>query len=186
MDFFGFGNPSTESTPIANLIRHATDGLLLTSDWTKNISICDFIEAGNKDVSIQATRALTRRLQESNPNTIYLTLVVVGTCMNNCSLKFASSIDRAFMDELSNVCRGNKGKRNSEEALQLIQQWTRTFEFQRQMLPIFFDTYTGLKARGVKFPPERLDQQQQEARDNHQRGAPSSYVFYWTSLILII
>jgi hypothetical protein len=48
----------------------------------------------------------------------------------------------------------NKGSaKNSQEALRLIQQWGIAFESKKSVVPIFFETYSNLKNRGVSFPP---------------------------------
>jgi len=44
MEFFGFGG-SDFATPIGSLIKSGTDPLLLGPDWTRNIEICDAINA---------------------------------------------------------------------------------------------------------------------------------------------
>ena len=50
-----------------------------------------------------------------------------------CGMKFASTIDKAFMDEMVDIVGGNKGTRNAQEALQLIQKWGREFEESRKI-----------------------------------------------------
>jgi hypothetical protein len=121
------------------------------------LDICDVINgAANddnpKEAPNQTIRALTRRLQDSDPNTISLTLTLTETCMKNCGMRFAECIQQAFMDEVVNVTRGGKGTNNAGEALRLIQQWGKAFEKKRGIVPIFFDTYVSLKSKGVRFP----------------------------------
>jgi len=151
MEFFGFAN-NDSMTPLGMLIRSATDGLLIGPDWSKNMDICDTIDSEGKETAALAIRVLIRRLHETDPNTVYLALILTEACMKNCGVKFATTIDKPFMEELSNIAKGAKGKKCSEEALRLIQQWGKTFENQRNSLSMFPECYVALKAKGLRFP----------------------------------
>lgn len=151
MEFFGFSN-SDSLSPLGMLIRSATDSLLIGPDWSKNMDICDMIDSEGKETATLAIRVLLRRLHESDPNTVYLSLILTEACMKNCGVKFASSIDRQFMDEITTIAKGAKGKKCSEESLRLIQQWGKTFEHQRNNLSVFPETYISLKTKGMRFP----------------------------------
>lgn len=153
MDFFGFTNSDLVS-PLGILIRGATDGLLLTPDWSRNLDICDIINHETPESAQLAARVLTRRLQETDQNIVYLSLILVDTCIKNCGLKFATTVERAFMEEVIAAAKGSKGKKNEDEALRFIQEWGRDFEAHRNTLPIFHDTYVALKSRGLRFPQE--------------------------------
>mmetsp|Transcript_17100 Transcript_17100/g.15441 ORF Transcript_17100/g.15441 Transcript_17100/m.15441 type:complete len:462 (+) Transcript_17100:93-1478(+) len=151
MDFFGFANTDMVS-PVGMQIRAATDGLLLSPDWSKIIDICDLINNESIDTTHQAIRVLYRRFQESDPKIINLCLVLIESLMKNCESRIAPSIDKSFMDEIVNVAKGLRGKKNAEEAIRLIQEWGKDFEKRRHNLPIYFDTYVTLKSRGMAFP----------------------------------
>lgn len=99
-------------------------------------------------------RALLRRLQDSNPKVVYLSLILIETCMKNCGPAFAATVQPPVMEEMVNVSRGNKGGKNADESLRLIQQWGRAFESKRGDFPIFSDTYVSLKSKGIRFPPD--------------------------------
>jgi hypothetical protein len=71
-----------------------------------------------------------------------------------CGVHFAGVVNKSLLDEIANIARGSKGIKNSSEALRLIQQWGRAFESSKRTYPLFFDTFIGLKARGIKFPKE--------------------------------
>ena len=101
----------------------------------------------------QAIKALHRRLQDTDEKIVLLALTLTETCMKNCGQQFPSVINRSFMDDLVVAAKGNKGPRAQDEALRLIQQWGKTFQRNRS-LPIFYDTYANLKARGASFPPD--------------------------------
>ena len=153
MDFFGFGTSSDLSTPLGQVIKSATESLQLGPDWTKNLDICDQISHTREGVD-HATKAIYRRLSDNDANTVYLTLILVETCMKNCGPSFVGGIDKSIMDLISNIAKGSKGEKCSFEALRLIQQWGRAYERKRSVFPIFFDTYIALKAKGAIFPPE--------------------------------
>lgn len=153
MEYFGFGSSSDLSTPIGVMVKAATDSLRISPDWAKNMEICDQINL-HKDNVEMAMRAIRRRLMDSDHMTVSLALTLLETCMKNCGSEFAARFDRNLMDEVVNVAvKENKGLKNKEEALRLIQQWGRAYETRRS-IPLFFETFMGLKARGISFPKE--------------------------------
>lgn len=151
MEFLGFSNDL--NTPIGQLIKSATDSLRISPDWGKNLEVSDYINR-HRDCSEAAFKALKRRLQDSDQQTVYLALLLLESCMKNCPYDyFIGRFDKSIMDEIVNMSRGSKGAKNSEEALRLIQQWGRTYEAQRKF-PIFYDTYVGMRNKGAPFPKE--------------------------------
>eukprot|EP01038_Epipyxis_sp_PR26KG_P006402 gene6402-8813_t len=153
MELFGFGSYSDLATPIGLQIKSATESLLIGPDWSKNLDICDEISRA-KDGPEQSVRAFYRRLQDNDFNTVYLTLILMETCVKNCGTNFARCVDRSIMDEMSNLAKGSKGEKNSFESLRLIQQWGRAYESKKSSLPIFFETFVNLKSKGFQFPKE--------------------------------
>ena len=150
MDFFNYSNP-TDS--IVLLIKSATDPLLSSPDWSKNLDICDVVNSSNDAPDI-VCKTLYKRLQENDHHIVLLTLTVIETCMKNCGGPFISKITITFMDEMMAIARCSKGQQAAQEALRLIQQWGIAFEKQRNQYPIFFDTYVLLKSKGIIFPSE--------------------------------
>ena len=154
MEYFGFSSADL-TTPIGSVIRSGTDPLLIGPDWQRNMEICDMIStAPGKEGPEQATRAIAKRLQESDEKIVSLTLIIAETCMKNCGTHFASAIGKPLMTEIVNISKGSKGRENREMALKLIQQWAREYEKKKSTLPIFYETFSGLKAMSVSFPPE--------------------------------
>lgn len=149
MDFFN--NQSTD--PIILLIKSATDPLLSSPDWSKNLDICDIVNSSNDGPDI-VCQILYKRLQESDHNIVLLTLTVIETCMKNCGGPFISKITKSFMEEMITVARCSKGANAAQEALRLIQQWGKAFENQRNQYPVFYETYFTLKSKGIIFPSE--------------------------------
>lgn len=151
---FGFGTPSELTTPIGAMIKSATDPLRISPDWTMNLQICDSIKNNRRDYSEQAVKAIKRRINDSDQQTVYLALIVFETCMKNCGNEFAASVDQATMDDLVRVASGTKGLKNADEALRLIATWARVFEHRRGKFPLFYSTFMSMKSRGLSFPPE--------------------------------
>ena len=153
MEYFGFSNAL--ATPIGMVINEATNSMLIGPDWQRNMEICDMVSAapGNEGPE-QALQAMIKRLQDTDNKVVNLTLTIAETCMKNCGTHFASKVDKAFMTEVTNISRGMRGVENKETALRLIQSWGREFERSKSTLPIFWDSYISLKAKGVSFPPE--------------------------------
>ena len=161
MEYFGFSNALT--TPIGAVIKEATDPLLIGPDWQRNMEICDMVCAAPEGPE-QALQAMVKRLQETDDKIVNLTLTIAETCMKNCGSHFASKVDKAFMNEVTNISRGMRGVENKETALRLIQLWGREFERSKSRFPIFWESYISLKAKGVNFPPEDPNTIHQEER----------------------
>jgi len=151
MEFFGFGDLST---PVGKQIEQATSELLIGPDWSLNMDVCDMIKndrtlEGNQ----KAVKALRKRLKSDNPKIVQLTLILTEACVKNCGSSFHQSINQEFMTDMISLADGKKGREVREQSLALIQQWGRAFESQKNILPIFYATYTRLKAKNVEFPP---------------------------------
>jgi hypothetical protein len=135
------------------------------------MEICDSI--GNYANAEQVSKALLRRLADSDPKVVSLSLVLAETCMKNAGNQFAgkfqvllvsllwhwlwlivtAAVNQQFMDEMANIGKGRSDPRNAEDALRLIQQWGRQFEQKRNKFPIFFDTFVRLRAgNNLRYP----------------------------------
>ena len=53
-----------------------------------------------------------------------------------------------------------------------FRDWARAFESRRSSFPLFFDTYMGMKSRGVRFPPEPENAPSINFGDSQSGGAP--------------
>ncbi len=162
MDFFGFGASSDLSTPIGQIIKSATDPLQLGPDWGKNLDICDQITHTREGVE-HGVKAIYRRLNDGDQNTVYLTLILMETCLKNCGPNFTGGVDKSIMDSVESISKGSKGGKNSDEALRLIQQWGRAFEKKRGVFPIYYDTYMSMRNKGVRFPKEEAAEVEEAA-----------------------
>jgi len=151
---FGFGTASELATPIGQQVKAATDSMRLIPDWKVNLQICDQINSNRGDTADQALRAIRKRLQDSEPQTVYLALMLMDTCMKNCGNEFAAIVDKAAIEDVATVARNSRGGKNADEALRLIATWGRAYESRKSSFPIFFETYMGMKSRGFTFPKE--------------------------------
>lgn len=123
-----------------------------TFAMTRNMSICDLINGSSESaLAERAARCLLRRLQESEPKVVELSLTIAETCMKNC-MAFMRCIEQPFMDEMIGITRGQKGKNNAAESLRLIQQWAKGLQQQKTRSSVFDETYLAMKKRGISFP----------------------------------
>ena len=124
------------------------------SIMNRNMSICDLINGSSDSADAErAARCLLRRLQESDPKVVELSLTIAETCMKNC-LAFMACIEQPFMDEMVGITRGKKGKQNAAESLRLIQQWAKGLQQQKKRSSVFDETYLAMKTRGISFPDD--------------------------------
>ena len=148
------GDTDHLGTPVGILIKAGSDAAALSGpEWSINMEIVDMLNA-SREACADAVTALSTRLKDGDNKVVYLTLVILETCMKNCGKMLASQIGAPFMQEMIAMTKGSRGKKNADEAARLLQQWGRAFEKDRAKLPLFFDTYVALKAKGVTFPPE--------------------------------
>lgn len=153
MDFFGFGAPAELSTPVGIIVKAATNSMLIGPDWTKNLEVCDRVNNFNEGAD--AVKAITRQIHDNDAHVVYLSLILMESCMKNCQ-SFPRVVNRVLMDEVVAVARGKKGGRLQDDALRLIQSWGKQFERQRGEIPLFYDAYISLVNSGLKFPKEEV------------------------------
>lgn len=149
------------STSLGTVMKKGTDPSLDGPDWGWNMEVVDNINAGGKEACVEGFKAISALLKQvgdegqvDGEKRVYLTLILLETCMKNCGPAFAQQISAAFMQEIISLARGCTGKRNADEAARLIQQWGHEYEKDRSQQPLFFDTYVALKAKGVTFPAD--------------------------------
>ena len=146
------GDMDPLSTPVGTLIKAGSDAASKAGpEWSTNMEIVDMLNS-SREACADALKAITVRLKDGDPKAVYLTLIILETCMKNCGSALAAQISPQFMQGIVALARGAKGKKNADESARLLQQWGRAFD--RAKLPIFSDTYVALKAKGVTFPAE--------------------------------
>lgn len=125
-----------------------------------------------------AVKAILHQLKQSDPKVVGLALTMIETCVKNC-VSVPQNINRSFMDEMVNISTGRKGFDNQEEALRIIQLWGLSYARRRNELPIFYDTYTSLKTRGVRFPQAEESLSPTDGENSHTTRYIYCLCFYY-------
>ncbi|XP_056309453.1 target of Myb protein 1 isoform X1 [Danio aesculapii] len=157
MEFFT-GNPF--STPVGQLIEHATSSSLPSEDWGLNMEICDIVneaQEGPKD----AVRAIKKRiLGNRNFKEVMLALSVLEACVKNCGHKFHIYVStRDFVENV--LVQTILPKNNAPVVLQdrvliMIQAWADAFRSSTDLTGVV-TVYEDLRRRGVEFPMTELN-----------------------------
>ncbi|XP_058626216.1 target of Myb protein 1 isoform X3 [Onychostoma macrolepis] len=157
MEFF-IGNPF--STPVGQLIEHATSSSLPSEDWGLNMEICDIVnetDEGPKD----AVRAIKKRiLGNRNFKEVMLTLSVLEACVKNCGHKFHIYVStRDFVENV--LVQTILPKTNAPVVLQdrvlcMIQAWSDAFRSSPDLTGVV-TVYEDLRRKGVEFPMTELN-----------------------------
>lgn len=147
-------------TPVGQLIDQATSDSLLAPDWALNLAVCDAINHDNDGTSPtgeQAVRAFRRKLRDSNPKVVQLTLTLLEAAVKNADQPGRDSAFHAlvgtseFLSNVATLTDGKKGWDVKEQALALLQQWGLSFQVKQATLA-FYSTYMDLRLQGVQFP----------------------------------
>uniref|UniRef100_A0A7S0Z2N1 VHS domain-containing protein n=1 Tax=Hemiselmis tepida TaxID=464990 RepID=A0A7S0Z2N1_9CRYP len=118
------------------------------------LKICDTINANPREGSRDAARALRRKLKAKNGRVLLLAVTVLEQVMQNCGPELHASIaTKEFMGDVSGlVLNPNLDASLHRKTVQLIQHWGEGFRHMQDKLPAFYDTYSTLRAQGVRFP----------------------------------
>lgn len=148
------GDVGNDGSPIAQAVEAATSPLLLGTDWSKNLEICDLINATN-DGEKSAIKMLRKQLRSENPKTVKLALELTDAAIKNCSARLHYAVaTKLFLGDVVALTEGKKSGmwEARDEALKLIQEWGLEFKDKQDNLPVFYETYISLKTRGATFP----------------------------------
>jgi hypothetical protein len=174
---------------IEEKVKAATDELLLKTNWTANMELCDSISRDGR-LGPLVLQALKKRLSSKNPHIGSLSLDVLQALVQNCS-KFQPLVaNQDFLTFLVKILpqkiRDPKKKslfgetsftREDQERfdklLSLIASWTKLFS-RSQSYPIFKVFYQDLVAKGVEFPPQPADPAPQKSKSATSSKTPSS------------
>uniref|UniRef100_A0A9J7YVS7 Target of myb1 membrane trafficking protein n=1 Tax=Cyprinus carpio carpio TaxID=630221 RepID=A0A9J7YVS7_CYPCA len=157
MEFF-IGNPF--STPVGQLIEHATSSSLPSEDWGLNMEICDFVnetDEGPKD----AVRAIKKRiLGNKNFKEVMLALSVLEACVKNCGHKFHIYVStRDFVESVlvqTILPKNNAPVFLQDRVLSMIQAWSDAFRSSPDLTGVV-TVYEDLRRKGVEFPMTELN-----------------------------
>jgi len=137
-------------------------------NWDKILDIIDHVKKYPVVVPI-LVECMLDKLYNKNPNIVWLTLIVIDSCMKNCFNLFIDKIDnKYFMRKMKWIiykryCHPKTGEKLSSHyknlcglrAAQMIQTWGLSFHTKPYIsrYPIFFNTYQHLiKDKGIIFP----------------------------------
>ncbi|XP_050962005.1 target of Myb protein 1 isoform X2 [Labeo rohita] len=157
MEFF-IGNPF--STPVGQLIEHATSSSLPSEDWGLNMEICDIVnetDEGPKD----AVRAIKKRiLGNRNFKEVMLTLSVLEACVKNCGHRFHIYVStRDFVENVlvqTILPKNNAPMVLQDRVLIMIQAWSDAFRSSPDLTGVV-TVYEDLRRKGVEFPMTELN-----------------------------
>ncbi|XP_059413629.1 target of Myb1 membrane trafficking protein-like isoform X2 [Carassius carassius] len=157
MEFF-IGNPF--STPVGQLIEHATGSSLPSEDWGLNMEICDTVnetDEGPKD----AVRAIKKRiLGNKNFKEVMLALSVLEACVKNCGHRFHVYVStRDFVESVlvqTILPKNNAPVFLQDRVLSMIQAWSDAFRSSPDLTGVV-TVYEDLRRKGVEFPMAELD-----------------------------
>ena len=107
--FTGSDGPANDGSAIATAVEAATNPMLLTTDWSKNLEICDMINS-TPDGPTSAVRCLRKQLRADNTKTVELALELSDACVKNCSANMHAAVaTAAFMKDVTALAEGKKG-----------------------------------------------------------------------------
>ncbi|XP_051743907.1 target of Myb protein 1 isoform X1 [Ctenopharyngodon idella] len=157
MEFF-IGNPF--STPVGQLIEHATCSSLPSEDWGLNMEICDIVNEtveGPKD----AVRAIKKRiLGNKNFKEVMLALSVLEACVKNCGHKFHIYVStRDFVENVlvqTILPKNNAPVVLQDRVLSMIQAWSDAFRSSPDLTGVV-TVYEDLRRKGLEFPMTELN-----------------------------
>lgn len=141
------------------LVDQATSDILNSVDWSANLQLVDQVNAnGNPLMLREIVHVLRKRLQSKTPRVVMNALTLAETLVLNCHTRFHNEVaESKFMNAMSNVARVNSRKMDrtsveiADKALELIQSWGEAFRPQHEVMPLFADTYDGLRKEGLCF-----------------------------------
>lgn len=157
MEFF-IGNPF--STPVGQLIEHATGSSLPSEDWGVNMEICDIVnetDDGPKD----AVRAIKKRILGNRDfKEVMLALSVLEACVKNCGHKFHIYVStRDFVENVlvqTILPKNNAPVVLQDRVLSMIQAWSDAFRSSPDLTGVV-TVYEDLRRKGVEFPMTELN-----------------------------
>ncbi|XP_047963866.1 TOM1-like protein 1 [Salvia hispanica] len=151
MKEFFQGSSQTDS-----LIEEATAETLDEPDWATNLELCDMISSGRVN-SVEFIRGIKKRFMCKIPRVQYLTLVLLETFVKNCDRAFSEVAAERVLDEMVKLIDDPLTVANNRnKVLLLIESWGQS-SHELRYLPVYKETYKGLIARGIRFPPRDIE-----------------------------
>jgi len=154
-------------TSLLDVFYQATQRTL-KPDWEKNLRLVDIINTDPHKACGYIIPYIQQQLRHKDPLIVWLTLIVLETCVKNCGTVFAEHIaNKYFLRDLKKLVIKRWVKRKKviytskakyqnfvgEKAARLVQSWGIAFHNTQFQNP-FYTTYMRLLKKGIKFPLE--------------------------------
>lgn len=182
---------------LKSIQRRAVRPGLVSPDWETNLYFCGVVNKYQNNHSHEAALGVIhkrllaglRRVKRSNRIT-YLSLILLETCMKNCGTRFHYvAADEALFKTLLRLARPRiSGKRMfgvsssgnymrdlmEERVLLLIQAWGKAFSDRTNgRMSLYTHHYSQLRSKGVRFPPERPEDEVFSKQEKEAQGRSS-------------
>jgi hypothetical protein len=107
---------------------------------------------------------LRRKISSKSPQTVELTMLLIGSFVNNCGSRFHAALnDEKFTREIANAVRyyskrpGIENKQVTDTSLDLIQSWGEAFLPRRKQFYHIVDLYFTLRKENLPFKAQQFD-----------------------------
>ncbi|KAG9445665.1 hypothetical protein H6P81_011793 [Aristolochia fimbriata] len=139
-------------TPESKMVDEATSESLPESNWGLNLKICALLNAEELS-GPEVVRAIKRKIASKSMISQRFSLDLLEACAMNCDKVFSEIASEKVLEEMVRLIDNPQTHfSNRERALQLIKAWGESSDL--GYLPVFQQTYAGLKDRGVSFSGE--------------------------------
>ncbi|KFK24673.1 hypothetical protein AALP_AA8G010100 [Arabis alpina] len=146
-------SPRFTLSSVTVAVDKATSELLLTSDWTLIIAICDSLNS-NRWQCKDAIKAVKRRLQHKSSKVQLLTLSLLEAILKNCGEFVHPHIaEKHVLEDMVKIVK-KKGNdyQVRNKILILLDTWNEAFSVVARRYPHYNWAYQELRRSGVKFP----------------------------------
>jgi hypothetical protein len=107
---------------------------------------------------------LRRKISSKSPQTVELTMLLIGSFVNNCGSRFHAALnDEKVTREIANAVRlyskkpGIENKRVTDTSLDLVQSWGEAFLPRRKEFYHIVDLYFTLRKENLPFKAQQFD-----------------------------
>ena len=152
------GNPSRKMTHhlLNKLIDEATDDFLVSSDWEKNLQICEQIN--NLDDGVVFAKAIKRQLGSQSKRTRERTIELLQTGMQNNYWVVRGVHSPDVLNSLIDLIRSPSFDNSlKNQLLNLVRAWGEAYQDNSYGLPNFTSTFQFLRSRNFSFPSKTDD-----------------------------
>ncbi|CAI6007770.1 unnamed protein product [Closterium sp. NIES-65] len=110
------------------LVEEATDEILISPDWGRNLLICDLVNSG-KLPGGETVRAIKKQLGSRNSHVQMLALALLEMAVKNCSSLFSDVANERVLDDMVRVAdEPHSAAQLREKVLKMIEAWGESTE----------------------------------------------------------